>query len=211
MSVTVSIDGDPTTKSRARRSRSGNFYTPRQTADAEETIRWRLLAAGIQPDADHDLSVTIEFRTSTRQRRDLDNLVKLVLDACNGFAWYDDVQVVELHATVKRAHPEPGITLVIEQRESLVRTCARCGTRLSKDRSKQTRFCSRGCYDAAQRTGGSVPCAHCGETVYRQRSSSSKRTFCGQECKNAFQRGRPRPPGKWQRPSDMDEIAKVLR
>ncbi len=44
---------------------------------------------------------------------DLDNLVKLVLDALNGVAWTDDSQVVELHTS--KVYGQPGIILEIEE------------------------------------------------------------------------------------------------
>ena len=34
-------------------------------------------------------------------RPDLDNVIKIVLDALNGHAWHDDGQVIEIHACKK--------------------------------------------------------------------------------------------------------------
>lgn len=43
---------------------------------------------------------------------DLDNLVKSILDALNGIAWYDDAQITELHISKKYVqHPHIYITI----------------------------------------------------------------------------------------------------
>jgi len=45
-----------------------------------------------------DVLVDVTFYLATRRRKDLDNLVKLVLDALNREAFRDDSQVVEINA-----------------------------------------------------------------------------------------------------------------
>ena len=102
----VFIPGDPVAKGRPRYARRG-VWTPRKTRVAEEAFRWILLQAGVTPDTDHAIHVWVCFRCATHQRRDLDNMVKLALDACNGFAWGDDFQVTAITATVQRGHPAP--------------------------------------------------------------------------------------------------------
>jgi crossover junction endodeoxyribonuclease RusA len=110
--ATIHLVGEPAPKQRPRVGAGGIVYTPAKTQAAEEAIRWQLLSQKVQP-ATGPVAVTLEFRTSTRRRVDLDNLVKLVLDAANGYAWADDAQVVELHATVQRGSTSPGIDLTI--------------------------------------------------------------------------------------------------
>ena len=36
-------------------------------------------------------------QTYPTKKPDVDNVVKIVLDALNGFAWHDDAQVIDLH------------------------------------------------------------------------------------------------------------------
>tara|TARA_R110000823_G_scaffold106146_3_gene224651 strand:+ start:276 stop:563 length:288 start_codon:yes stop_codon:yes gene_type:complete len=71
--------------------------------------------------------VSIDFFNGNRRRRDIDNMVKLILDALNGVAFVDDVQVVGLEAhkfqTVKeRARTEVVLTEVViwhDERETV--------------------------------------------------------------------------------------------
>jgi Holliday junction resolvase RusA-like endonuclease len=44
------------------------------------------------------VGVELAFYQGTRARKDIDNMTKLVLDALNGVAWADDVQVSMLLA-----------------------------------------------------------------------------------------------------------------
>ena len=48
-----------------------------------------------------ELSVKLNFykprKPTAKNYGDVDNLVKAVLDACNGVLWTDDSQIVELH------------------------------------------------------------------------------------------------------------------
>jgi Holliday junction resolvase RusA-like endonuclease len=39
------------------------------------------------------VGVELAFYQGTRARKDIDNMIKLVLDSLNGVAWADDVQV----------------------------------------------------------------------------------------------------------------------
>ena len=90
------LRGDPRTKGRPRFA-NGRAYTPKETTDAEKTIRDAWRQTGESP-FEFDVLVDVSFFMATRRRKDLDNLVKLVLDALNGEAFADDSQVVEINA-----------------------------------------------------------------------------------------------------------------
>lgn len=96
------IPGEPVGKARARVTRHGT-YTPAATRKAEARVRelWTEAHAGYLPPegARHGLSVT--FYRYARYRRDLDNLVKLLMDGLNTLAWVDDHQVETIHASVR--------------------------------------------------------------------------------------------------------------
>lgn len=93
------VGGEPVSKARARVGKHGT-YTPEKTAAAEEKIGWefRRAVGPHEPDAEHLYAVTAAFYSATRRRRDVDNMLKLVLDAMNKVAWKDDAQVVEIAA-----------------------------------------------------------------------------------------------------------------
>ena len=100
---------EPVAKARPRITRSGRTYTPAKTANAETVLRtaMRKFAAG---KSEFPLNVachvTINFfmkrPTSKKKaehvtvRPDLDNYLKLVMDAGNGILWKDDSYVTKI-------------------------------------------------------------------------------------------------------------------
>jgi len=90
--VLFTVDGEPMVKARPRMTKTGHTYTPKTTVDAEKRVREAFEATG------HDgftgsVGMELAFFQGTRARKDVDNLVKLVLDSLNGVAYADDVHV----------------------------------------------------------------------------------------------------------------------
>jgi Holliday junction resolvase RusA-like endonuclease len=113
---TLIIPGDPVPKGRPRLV-NGRVYTPPRTKEAEKAI-WAYAAAKKIKPLDGPIKVTIHFtlrpHANGRPRKvDLDNLVKLVLDALNGKAWHDDSQIYEITAS-KRDLPHPSTLIRID-------------------------------------------------------------------------------------------------
>lgn len=108
------LDGEPVSKARARvvRTRNGRVhaYTPSTTRAAEQALGWlmrsHLATACDKPD--HDAPQTAQFGVrayfscKTRRRRDIDNCLKVILDAANHVVWDDDIQVAEIQAWIDR-------------------------------------------------------------------------------------------------------------
>lgn len=116
--ITFTVEGKPQGKARARtfyNKRLGRMQsiTPEQTKSYEDLIRWSYTAAGgkylgettLQVDiqafypipkafskAKTNDAVTQKLRPTTKP--DCDNIIKVVLDALNGVAYYDDKQVI---------------------------------------------------------------------------------------------------------------------
>lgn len=112
------VEGKPQGKARARtfydkRSGKHRSITPEQTKSYEDLIRWSYRAAGGKYLAEKTLQVAIRafypipkafskakknaaYSTFLRPtiKPDCDNIIKVVLDALNGVAYYDDKQVV---------------------------------------------------------------------------------------------------------------------
>lgn len=100
--IAVCIPGEPVAKERPRMNRiTGNVYTPKNTKAAEEAVGWALKLCGARVDPTSRFGVYLTFRV-TNKRWDLDNGIKLVLDAANGIVWKDDSQVDELSVRVER-------------------------------------------------------------------------------------------------------------
>ena len=109
------VEGEPQGKARPRFSRkSGTVYTPAKTAKYEKEIRQAFLdARGKMISAGSYVAVTVDAyfeipKSYTKRKRlacerninrpdkkpDIDNVVKVVLDALNGVAYVDDKQVI---------------------------------------------------------------------------------------------------------------------
>lgn len=92
------VPGEPLGKSRPRVTKNGTF-TPKATREAEARVRAAL-------DAEHPtpllvvegeaLSISLMIYRFERRPRDVDNLLKLVMDALNGLAYVDDSQVEDV-------------------------------------------------------------------------------------------------------------------
>lgn len=112
------VEGKPQGKARARtfyNKQAGKMcsMTPIQTKSYEDLIRWKYKAAGGQYMGEKVLQVNIiayypipkafskakindaiERKIRPTTKPDCDNIIKVVLDALNGVAYYDDKQVV---------------------------------------------------------------------------------------------------------------------
>lgn len=76
----------------------GKAYTPKETKRAERDLaQLYRLQAECRPDWNGYVSVKVDVHTPSG-KGDLDNYVKLMLDALNGIAWKDDRSVVEIMA-----------------------------------------------------------------------------------------------------------------
>lgn len=119
--LSVSKPGEPKSKGRPRVTRKGFAYTPKDTVQAEN--EWKVLVAQHVDEADDTsgFSVRLHFCLSTYHRRDIDNLAKLVMDACNGIIWKDDAQVSELHCTLERGCAEASTDLTVYKVPSQLR------------------------------------------------------------------------------------------
>lgn len=112
--IQFSVPGEPVSKERPR-TVNGHTYTPQKTLDHEEKIQqvWNLVAR--KWDKLGRFHVMVEFRVG-RDNKDLDNMVKTVLDALNYFAWKDDVQVDRVTAW-KTKHKPPSTEITITRIE----------------------------------------------------------------------------------------------
>lgn len=108
------IQGDPVAKQRPRVDQ-GRARTPEKTKEWEQAVGLQVLCdhPGIHACDFQHLGVRIAFYTKRGERRDLDNLVKCILDACNNVVWRDDVQVHEIHTRLIRGDANPRVELLV--------------------------------------------------------------------------------------------------
>lgn len=130
----------PTAKGRPRFARStGRAYTPAATQAAERTLQGELSAATrlglsaqqhewpmagpLELELGFALAIPASWSKAKAARArngiqrhtsrpDVDNLGKLVMDACNGVLWHDDAQLVRV-TLAKCYGPTPGTTVTL--------------------------------------------------------------------------------------------------
>lgn len=109
--VDLEVKGQPKPKARPRVTRHGVY----STSDAdEEALRWELKIACEHKPFEGPVAVGMIFYRQGNVGVDIDNLVKLVLDAGNTVAWRDDKQVVAITAR-KRPATKPRTLIAIKE------------------------------------------------------------------------------------------------
>ena len=185
------VEGEPVSKHRPRFAKSrGRVYTPGGTVVAERAVAWsfRQAVGPFEPPSDQGFGVFLGFFCGTGQRRDVDNMTKLILDGLNKVAWKDDSQVTEISAKVLRWQPDPRAEVVIYKTMMMThptRNCENCGKSFKDYPSSQyRRCCSRKCSEATRgaRTG---VCAHCGKSFEGKPSAIARSKHCSPECRRA--------------------------
>lgn len=142
MKIKFIIPGEPQGKSRPRvvRVKSGRSmsYTPDKTVAYEELVRQRFLAEAqgrrFADDAPIDIIITAFLsipKSASKQKQmlmtsgalfpqkkpDLDNIMKIVCDALNGFAYRDDAQIVNAKIGKRWSSDIPSVWVTIEGEE----------------------------------------------------------------------------------------------
>jgi Holliday junction resolvase RusA-like endonuclease len=124
-SLSFFVPGEPRSKERPRTVRvkkSGKTitYTPTATTSYEHTVRTHArraiaLARWGPSSKDDRFNVSMEVRLGTRRRKDLDNIVKAVLDGLMPVVFADDWQVCSFYVHRVVGHPKPGLELRIDR------------------------------------------------------------------------------------------------
>lgn len=190
MRVTVVIPGQPRAKARARFTKGGRTYADPKSKTHEDLLATHYRMAITEP-FPNNVAVHATFYRATRQRIDVDNLMKAVLDAANNVVWEDDSQVTHLSGRLHfdKEYPRTEVTFEVDESSTmprgkvieLVKTCERCGKDFTyRDYPSRLtrRFCSKACVKKGA-NGAAASCEHCG-TEFKQRSVAQK--YCSKEC-----------------------------
>lgn len=193
MSLTFTVPGEPASKARPRfdgRGRKGRTYTPEKTKAAEEAVALHFSLAGgrFEPDPEVTFAVKITFYNGTRQRRDVDNMIKLVLDGLNQVAWVDDAQVTDVMGRKRFTTKAEARTVVelepIGRMDRLRKACERCGEQfITYESLKTQRFCTKTCGNAAREEARRKVCEQCGKE-YLAHGATHQRRFCSKQCQH---------------------------
>lgn len=185
--VSFVIPDEPVSKSRHRMGLRGGrvvSYKDAKTTNAQARVGQCYLAAcdGLEPNAVTGFTVYMTFYVKRRQRRDVDNFIKLILDGLTPLAWGDDSQVTEIHARIVHGSDDPRTEVSIASNDDLPdwkrRTCDYCGTAFHAYASTSSqRFCNRKCAYASR----TKTCEGCGKQ-YHKTDDHRGAKFCSQEC-----------------------------
>lgn len=192
------VHGEPASKARPRfdhRGSKSHAYTPARTKAAEAKVAAAFLEQTHRRGTDPDITygISAHFFSGTRQRRDVDNMLKLVLDGLNKVAFPDDVQVTEVIGrksfTSKSEARTEVIVYVVGTVERLTKKCAHCGAEFVTWPSliEATKYCSADCRQKHRREQCEATCENCGKTFQaRGHKDASSRRFCSRECHAEF-------------------------
>ncbi|WP_037178335.1 RusA family crossover junction endodeoxyribonuclease, partial [Rhodococcus sp. UNC363MFTsu5.1] len=171
-------------------------YKDSKTTKAQDLVSYYFRAAsGPVERGEGGAGVSMLFYVGKRQRRDVDNFVKLVLDGLTGYAWKDDSQVTEISAKVIHGSDSPRSEVHVYPTDDLPdrfrKECERCGKGFQCPPAHQPtrRFCSQECRTEHVRMKRERTCEQCG-TTYRSATGKQGGTqrFCSTDCKYAHGR-----------------------
>lgn len=193
-----SVAGEPASKARARFTAYGSkvrTYTPAKTMQAEHAVAAAFRAnndPGQTMQHEATYGVHAHFYCGTGQRRDIDNMLKLILDGLNNVAWHDDVQVIEVSARKSRVPKDDARTQVSIYRIGVIEKprgkCIRCGGEFDTYASTSTRkFCTRECGYAFRKESRKRTCKECG-VPFTHAHPSHTTEFCSIACTSANKR-----------------------
>jgi Holliday junction resolvase RusA-like endonuclease len=125
--VELFLPGDPPCKERPRASRSGHIYTPQKTRDSESEIAIEFMAlypvGYFEPNTALEISVFAGFATPKKPKylvptkKDLDNIIKIVMDGLNKVAYHDDSWICSIRDSGKFYADNPGVLVVLQELE----------------------------------------------------------------------------------------------
>lgn len=200
MRLEITIPGDPVTTARARFSSRGGFgvvYTPAKSIQYQNVVATYVQAASSERGLRYTFRVEAKFFKAGRQRTDIDNLLKSVLDGCTRSGiWADDSQVREVSAKLLLAQDEPRLELVLEEVEDgspkwpLCKTCGKEIKRAYKYPGVNRESCSKACRYAEKSL--KCVCPVCSAEFWLAKSTAKLRETCSKRCSTLVRRGRPR-------------------
>ena len=184
--VRCTITGDPVSKRRSYKENSVRMRE-KQIAEILKANRRDLVC-----DDSYAFGVRAVFYAKNGQRKDIDNMLKVVCDGATGTVWRDDSQVRELMGWALEDFKSPRIELLIYRLPNAPgrphATCELCGRSFRIYPSwTNRRFCSRTCSALSQKKRDPKICAHCGKAIEVKAAaillSKTGTFYCSRECK----------------------------
>lgn len=92
----VTLPYPPSVNRYLRFSPKGWAYTTKEAKTYKQGAKLRALTQGMRPVTEGEVALSLAVYRP-RKRGDIDNVLKVLLDALNGVAYVDDGQIGELH------------------------------------------------------------------------------------------------------------------
>jgi crossover junction endodeoxyribonuclease RusA len=114
--VVLELPGRPVAKERPRfNKKTGRVFTPKRTRDFEGLIQLAALSQRVAP-LEGDLEMEVCLYLPDKRRRDLDNLLKTLMDGGNGCLYHDDSQVTRIVVEKHVDRERPRTRVAVRQR-----------------------------------------------------------------------------------------------
>lgn len=191
--VEFTVPGEPVSKSRhktsVRKGQVRHYADPKNVqAQGRIGIYYRQSRGPGKPGAG-GFGVEATFFVQSRQRRDVDNFLKLVFDGLTGYAWIDDSQVTEVSAKIIHGDDNPRSEIKVFPTDDLPdwlsKTCEHCGETFRVYASWSTRrYCSEPCRTAAVSLRRKRTCKTCGKE-FRSAKAIKENPYCSVDCKTS--------------------------
>lgn len=107
----------PPSANRYFRIYNGRAVTSDEARTYKRTVGLLCTRAGVEPVAG-DVAVNIHIRRPAK-RRDIDNHLKVTLDALQEYAYNNDSQITELHVTMCDNKQHPGVTVTVTEKAAV--------------------------------------------------------------------------------------------
>lgn len=113
--TTIVIDNfKPVSVNHSYSQNHGRRYLDPRAQEAKEVMSWAAKAACKHSPIDTAVEVIITLVFPNKQRRDLDNYVKLILDSLTGICFIDDSQITDL-TVMKRFQKNPAVMIEVNE------------------------------------------------------------------------------------------------
>lgn len=134
----ITIIAEPKGKGRPRFTRTGHAYTPQGTREYEEYVKYEYKKQGgeyYEKDVPLKIEIIAYYKIPKQTRKgdikrmvdcellpckkpDTDNIIKIICDALNGLAYYDDSQIC--YTTIKKMYGlTPSVAFKISKIEDI--------------------------------------------------------------------------------------------
>jgi len=183
------IEGEPQSKMRPRFGKK-TAYKSKKQRENEEYLAWHFKKSFEQPYTEN-VAIGCIFYRSNKQRIDVDNLLKNVMDAATGIVWIDDCQVTAQMGILEYDKERPRTVVIIGKHKTTMtrnldtkQICQACGKEFEVSSPYwrgRRKFCSPECAAKAQaeRRKGKAICLHCGKEFHRKTGGQK---YCSKKC-----------------------------